>query len=134
MSDGSLAATQTGQFAVADLSPGTRIADRFRIVRLLGMGAMGLVYEAMDEQLGVRVALKVLRPELARRPEAFARFRQELLLARQVSSPHVVRIHDLVQHGETWMISMDFIAGRSLEARIDEGTPVPLDEALRVAR
>ena len=134
MSDGSLAATQTGQFAIADLSPGTRIADRFRIVRLLGMGAMGLVYEAMDEQLDVRVALKVLRPELARRPEAFARFRQELLLARQVSSPHVVRIHDLVQHGETWMISMDFIAGRSLEARIDEGTPLPLEEALRIAR
>ncbi|MBL0029482.1 MAG: protein kinase [Rhodanobacteraceae bacterium] len=129
-----LAATLTGQFAASDLPPQTRIADRYRIERLLGMGAMGLVYEAVDEQLDVRVALKVLRPELARRPDAFARFRQELLLARQVSSPHVVRIHDLVQHGETWMISMDFIAGRSLEARIDEGTPLPLDEALRIAR
>ena len=95
---------------------------------------MGLVYEAWDEQLSVRVALKVLRPELARKPDAFARFRQELLLARQVSSPHVVRIHDLVQHGESWMISMDFIAGQSLEQRIDQGTPLPLEEALRITR
>jgi tetratricopeptide (TPR) repeat protein len=131
---GALAATRTGEFAATDLPPKTRIAERYRVERLLGMGAMGLVYEAWDEQLGVRVALKVLRPELARKPDAFARFRQELLLARQVSSPHVVRIHDLVQHGESWMISMDFIAGQSLEQRIDQGTPLPLEEALRITR
>ncbi|WP_170113285.1 serine/threonine-protein kinase [Ahniella affigens] len=110
-----LKATVTGMFAVAEFSPGTVIAERFRIVRLLGMGAMGVVYQAEDEQLKVPVALKLLRPELANKAEAFERFRHELLLARQVSNPHVVRIHDLVQHQGLWLISMDFVRGESLE-------------------
>ena len=88
--------TVTGMLAMADLRAGDLVAERFRIGRLLGMGGMGVVYQAHDVELDVDVALKLLRPELASRPDAFERFRQELLLARQVSSPHVVRIHDLV--------------------------------------
>src|SRR5688572_6692703 len=108
-------ATVTGVFAGAELRVGELVAGRFRIEELLGMGGMGVVYRAFDEQLHVPVALKLLRPELAARPDAFARFRQELLLARQVSSAHVVRIHDIVSHGGRWLISMDYVAGGSLE-------------------
>ena len=99
--------TATGLYAQSDLPPGTVIAGRFRIESLLGLGGMGMVYRATDLALDVPVALKVLRPELMHRAEAMDRFRQELLLARQVSNPHVVRIHDLVQDGQRWLISMD---------------------------
>jgi len=127
-------ATVTGLIASADFSPGQLVGGRFRIVRLLGMGGMGVVYQARDVELDVDVALKLLRPEFASRPDAFERFRQELLLARQVSSPHVVRIHDLVKHGELWLISMDYVAGRSLEKLLDvEGALAPAD-ALRITR
>src|SRR5687768_9512074 len=90
-------ATVTGMLAAAELTRGDLVAQRYRIEEMLGVGGMGVVYRAQDLQLDIPVALKLLRPELASRPDAFARFRQELLLARQVSSPHVVRIHDLVQ-------------------------------------
>ncbi|HEY6942896.1 protein kinase domain-containing protein, partial [Dokdonella sp.] len=127
-------ATVTGLIASTDFSPGQLVGGRFRIVRLLGMGGMGVVYQARDIELDVDVALKLLRPEFASRPDAFERFRQELLLARQVSSPHVVRIHDLVKHGELWLISMDYVAGRSLEKLLDaEGALAPAD-AVRIAR
>src|SRR5690349_3898140 len=89
------AATQTGHGARSELRTGEVLAGRFRIEALVGIGGMGVVYRAFDLSLEIEVALKLLRPELARKPEAFRDFRQELLLARQVSSPHVVRIHDI---------------------------------------
>src|SRR3546814_7817835 len=94
---------------------------------------MGVVYRAHDIALDVPVAIKLLRPELATRPDSFERFRQELLLARQVSSPHVVRIHDLARHDGHWLISMDYVDGEGLDHRIDRG-PLPLEDALRIAR
>ena len=127
-------ATVTGILTMAELRPGDIVAERFRIVRLLGMGGMGVVYQAHDQELDVDVALKLLRPELASRPDAFERFRQELLLARQVSSPHVVRIHDLVRHGEVWLISMDFVPGQSLERLLDVKGHLPPEDAIKIVR
>mgnify|MGYP003295913243 CR=1 FL=1 len=127
-------ATATGLHAQADYPPGSVLAGRFRIESILGIGGMGVVYRATDMDLDVPVALKLLRPELAHRADAFERFRQELLLARQVSSPHVVRIHDLARHEGRWLISMDFVDGQSLDHRIDRGGPLDIEEALRIAR
>ncbi|WP_371181677.1 protein kinase domain-containing protein [Xanthomonas sacchari] len=127
------AATATGLYAQESLTPGEVLAGRFRIERLLGIGGMGLVYLAHDQALGIDVAVKLLRPELAQRPQAFARFRQELLLARQVSSPHVVRIHDLAEHAGRWLISMDYVDGESLEARLQREERLDVDTALRIA-
>ena len=127
-------ATATGLHAQADLPIGTLVAGRFRIQAILGIGGMGVVYRAIDQSLDVPVALKLLRPELAARADAFERFRQELLLARQVSSPHVVRIHDLAQHEGRWLISMDFVDGESLDRRLDREGPFAVDDALRIAR
>ena len=126
-------ATVPGMLTMAELRPGDVVADRFRIVRLLGMGGMGVVYHAHDIELDVDVALKLLRPELASRPDAFERFRQELLLARQVSSPHVVRIHDIAEHEGRWFISMDFIDGESLEGYRDRVGRIPQEGALAIA-
>ncbi|MEO7326704.1 MAG: protein kinase, partial [Dokdonella sp.] len=127
-------ATVTGILAAADFRRGEVVAGRYRIERLLGMGGMGVVYLARDIELDIDIALKLLRPELASRPDAFERFRQELLLARQVSSPHVVRIHDLVRHGPAWLISMDYVAGSSLERVLDTEGSLPPDRAIRIAR
>lgn len=126
--------TVTGFMAAADFRQGDLIANRYRIERLLGMGGMGVVYLARDIELDIDIALKLLRPELASRPEAFERFRQELLLARQVSSPHVVRIHDLVKHGNTWLISMDYVPGQSLEHRLAKEGPLPPEQAIELTR
>src|SRR5579875_2956582 len=126
-------ATATGQLAAYELHTGDVLGGRFRIDALLGMGGMGIVYRARDLSLDIDVALKLLRPEFARKPEAFERFRQELLLARQVSSPHVVRIHDIAQHDGRWFISMDFVDGESLERRLDRDGRLETEDALRIA-
>ncbi len=123
----------TGQLGLYELRTGDVLANRFRIVSMLGVGGMGVVYRGRDQALDIDVAIKLLRPELARRPEAFERFRQELLLARQVSSPHVVRIHDIAEHDGRWFITMDFIDGDSLEKRLDGNTKLPTEKAIGVA-
>ncbi|MGO4780386.1 protein kinase, partial [Lysobacter sp. 2RAB21] len=84
--------------------------------------------------LGIDIALKLLRPELAARGDAFERFRQELLTARQVSSPRVVRIHDLIRHDTQWLIGMDLIDGEALDKRLDRDGALPFDDAIRIAR
>jgi tetratricopeptide (TPR) repeat protein len=129
-----ISATLTGQLGLSELRRGDVLAGRFRIETMLGLGGMGVVYRAFDQSLDLDVAIKLLRPELARKPEAFERFRQELLLARQVSSPHVVRIHDIAQHDGRWFISMDFIDGESLEKRMDRVGKLPTDEVLSITR
>jgi tetratricopeptide (TPR) repeat protein len=126
--------TATGLYAQADLPPGTVLCNRFRIERLLGLGGMGMVYRATDTSLDCPVALKILRPELMHRADAIERFRQELLLARQVSNPHVVRIHDLAQDGNLWLLTMDFVEGESLDRKLDREGRFEVDDALRIAR
>lgn len=127
-------ATRTGIHAHADLPQGTLLGGRYRIAGVVGIGGMGVVYRAHDEVLGVDVALKQLRPELADREDVRERFRQELLLARQVSSPHVVRIHDLANVDGRWLISMDFIDGEGLDRRLARDGALPVEDALRIAR
>jgi eukaryotic-like serine/threonine-protein kinase len=128
------AVTVTGIGATHDLAPGTRLAQRFRIEGLIGVGGMGVVYLAHDCDLDIPVALKLLRPELARKPEALERFRRELLLARQVSSRHVVRIHDIGQHQGLTFITMDYVAGESLERLIERDGPMDPDRAAGIVR
>jgi tetratricopeptide (TPR) repeat protein len=130
----SLDPTAPGILASTALAAGERVAGRYRIEAMVGVGGMGMVYRAHDEELRIDVALKLLRPEFAQRPDAFERFRQELLLARKVSSPHVVRIHDLVSDGERRMISMDFVPGRSLEQQLDVDGPMAERDALALTR
>jgi tetratricopeptide (TPR) repeat protein/TolB-like protein len=124
--------TRTGIDVGRRLAPGTRVADRYVIERLLGIGGMGLVYKARDEALAIDVALKVLRPDLAADPDWVARFRRELLLARDVSHRNVVRIHDIGEHDGLRFITMQYVEGSSLAerlgatGRLDPASAVPI--------
>src|SRR3954447_4583924 len=80
------------------LAPGEVLAGRYRIAAFLGRGAVGEVYEAFDEELGDAVAVKILRPEIARDERALQRFKREIQLARRVTHPNVCRVFDLVHH------------------------------------
>ena len=116
-----------GAFAV-----GHRIADRYRIEGILGVGGMGMVYRAHDEIIGLEVALKVLRSEVAKDKEFLERFRNELVVARQVTHRNVVRIHDIGQDQGYYYMSMDLIEGRSLEGLLRERGRLEVDEAVRI--
>jgi serine/threonine protein kinase/predicted negative regulator of RcsB-dependent stress response len=92
------AATHTEQPLDRVIAPGEIISGRFQIVRLLGKGGMGQVYEAADAELGVRVALKTIRPEISADVSALLRFKREVELTRRVTHPNVCRIFDLGWH------------------------------------
>src|SRR5581483_1234589 len=102
-------ATVVGYGAVAHLEPGTVFANRYEIVALLGEGGMGAVYRARDLELDREVALKLVRPELSRDPEILQRFKQELILARQVTDRNIIRIFDLGESNGTRFITMEFV-------------------------
>ncbi len=121
-------ATKTSLGAGRILADGTVLSERYRIVRLLGVGGMGMVYLAHDEQLDLDVALKVLRAGGAANEMRLERFRSELVLARQISHRNVVRIHDIGQSGDLYYITMDFVGGESLKHVLD------LEGALDAAR
>lgn len=126
--------TRTADGAIRRLAAGTLLAGRYRILELVGVGGMGMVYRAEDEQLGLTVAVKILRPDLAQHGRRLERFKQELVLARQVSHPNVVRIHDLGTDGEIVFLTMDLITGRPLsELLADEGRLSP-ERTVGIAR
>lgn len=115
-------------------APGARIAGRYRVVGVAGVGGMGIVYRARDEELGVDTALKVLRPDLGGDPSVVERFRSELRLARQVTHKNVVRIHDIGEHEGLRFLTMRYIEGRSLREVLEREGRLSSDRAVAVAR
>jgi serine/threonine protein kinase/tetratricopeptide (TPR) repeat protein len=109
-----------GGIAAQTLLPGSVITNRYEILQLLGEGGMGAVYKARDRELDRLIALKVIRPELAGHPRVLQRFKQELLLARQVTHKNVIRIFDLGVSENLKFITMEFVEGRDLSSLLEE--------------
>ena len=101
--------------APAPTSSGELYAGRYQIERLVGRGGMGAVYRALDVMVGDVVALKILDAEITRAPEQLEWFRREVRLARRITHPNVARTHDMGEQGGTHYISMEFIAGSTLQ-------------------
>ncbi len=97
---------------------------------LLGEGGMGAVYKARDVELGRLVALKVIRPDLARNRAILDRFKQELILATQVTHRNVVRIYDLGEAEGIKFITMEYVEGEDLAAVLRQRTKLPPQEAV----
>ncbi|HTR51337.1 MAG TPA: protein kinase [Kofleriaceae bacterium] len=116
--------------ATTVLEPGQVLAQRYRVQRLLGKGGMGAVYLADDEVLGELVALKVISSAFASdEQEMVARFRREAAAARKVSSPSVIRIHDLGEARPGLLyLSMEYFQGRTLSDVIAQRGLVPLKD------
>jgi tetratricopeptide (TPR) repeat protein len=119
---------------------GEVLLRRFRIVRLLGSGGMGDVYEAEDLELG-RVALKTIRKTITADPGLLHRFRQEVQLARRVSQPNVCRVHELYSvdaiapgSSPTLFLSMEFLEGITLADKLQRDGPYAWREAEVLAR
>jgi TolB-like protein/Tfp pilus assembly protein PilF len=115
------------------------VASRFRILRPIGEGGMGQVYEAFDERLRTRVALKTLWPELTSDPHALSRFRREILVARDVSHDGVCKVFDLEEHRNADGIivpclTMQLIEGQTLQEFLRTRRPLPTAEVLPLIR
>jgi eukaryotic-like serine/threonine-protein kinase len=114
------------------LEEGTVLAGRYTIVQTLGQGGMGAVYKAKDLELDRWVALKIIRPELARNPAIIDRFKQELLLSQRVTHRNVIRIYDLGEGDGVKFITMEFIEGHDLRSLIRERKKFTPEEAVQI--
>jgi tetratricopeptide (TPR) repeat protein/predicted Ser/Thr protein kinase len=121
--------TEGGQHV---LTSGHLLAQRYEIVSLLGEGGMGAVYKARDVELGRMVALKVIRPDLARNRAILDRFKQELILATQVTHRNVVRIYDLGEAEGIKFITMEYVEGEDLAAVIHQRSKLPPRDAVDI--
>src|SRR5256714_10073923 len=114
--------------------PGTMLAERYRIVGLVGKGGMGEVYRADDLKLGQPVALKFLPDHLLSDGAALARFHREVRVARQVSHKNVCRVYDIGETDGRHFLSMEYIQGEELSSLLRRIGRLPVDKAIQLAR
>jgi tetratricopeptide (TPR) repeat protein len=117
---------------------GQDLGHRYHIIKLLGAGGMGAVYQAWDAELGVAVALKTVRPEVAEDPATARmleqRFKQELLLARKVTHKNIVRVHDIGEVDGLKYITMPFVEGEDLATILKREGKLPVPRVMTLAR
>ncbi|MEJ2110414.1 MAG: serine/threonine-protein kinase, partial [Acidobacteriota bacterium] len=113
---------------------GSTIAGRYEVLALLGAGGMGAVYKMHDRELDRTVALKVIRPELAYSTGMSQRFKQEIILARDVTHRNIVRMYDLGKSEETAFVTMEFVEGETLTELLKRRGKLPVDEAVAIIR
>lgn len=106
----------------------------YRVLRQLGEGGMGLVLEAEDIKLRRRVALKVMKPEIAKKQQHRERFLREARTAAQVEHDHICPIFQVGDENGVPFIAMPFLKGEALDARLKRQRPLPIDEAVRIVR
>jgi tetratricopeptide (TPR) repeat protein/predicted Ser/Thr protein kinase len=128
----SISNTRAPALPQGEFAPGTVLGDRYEILALLGQGGMGAVYKARDTELDRLVALKIIRPELTTNPEILKRFKQELILARQVTHRNVIRIFDLGQADGFKFITMEYLEGQDLRVVLREKGKLTPEAAARV--
>ncbi len=114
------------------LQPGAILGQRYEILQILGEGGMGAVYKARDRELNRMVALKVIRPDLAGSQAIIDRFKQELLLATQVTHKNVIRIYDLSEADGMKFITMEYVEGEDLRGLMQKKGKLAPDEAVEI--
>ena len=114
------------------LAPGTSLG-KYRIVRFLGEGGMGAVYEGLHAEIGKRVAIKTISPALAAIPEARARFLLEAQLTSRIRHPHTVDVTDICMEGEQAFLVMEYLDGEDLARHLRRKGALPLDEVVDIA-
>ena len=114
---------------------GIVLEGAYRIVRLVGEGGMGAVYEGQQLRLGKRVAIKVMARELAANPEAMARFRREAEVTSGIGHPHIVQVFDFgaMPTGESFLV-MEYLEGEDLDHRIRRDGRLSPASTLRITK
>jgi tetratricopeptide (TPR) repeat protein len=118
----------------ATLPEGLQIGRRYRIRRLLGVGGMGAVYRARDEELERDVALKLIRADIADNPAALERFKREIHLSSRVTHRNVLRVYDLGESEGVRFLTMQFVEGEDLATLLRREGRLPIERLTRIFR
>jgi serine/threonine protein kinase/WD40 repeat protein len=132
--NGGFAQTKTLETPKEELTTGSTFADRYQIIEELGKGGMGKVYKVNDAEVKEKVALKLLKPEIATDEKTIERFRNEIRLARKVSHKNVGRMFDLGKAEGTYFIAMEYVSGQDLKGLIRQTGKLTIETTLSIAK
>jgi predicted ATPase/tRNA A-37 threonylcarbamoyl transferase component Bud32 len=128
------AATMTLEMPRQAMTRGTLFADRYEIIEMLGAGGMGIVYKAVDKKVNEEVAIKLLKEEIASDRRIIERFTNELKLARRIVHKNIGRMYELMEHGGTSFITMEFVSGEDLKSFLKRIGRLPEEKAAAIAK
>ncbi len=126
--------TETIQQPKEELTIGSTFAERYQIIEELGRGGMGNVYKVLDKELGEKVALKLLKPEIAADHRIIERFRNEIKFARKITHKNVCRMFDLSKAERTPYITMEYVSGEDLKSTLRRVGPLSEGKAIYIAK
>jgi tetratricopeptide (TPR) repeat protein/tRNA A-37 threonylcarbamoyl transferase component Bud32 len=126
--------TETANMPIKELTMGSTFAGRYQIIEELGHGGMGRVYKVFDTDIKEKIALKLLRPEIALDKETVERFSNELKLARKISHRNVCRMFDLGKAEGTTFITMEFVPGEDLKKFIRKSGQLGAGRTVSIAK
>ena len=117
-----------------ELTTGSTFVSRYQVIEELGKGGMGTVYKVFDSEIKEKIALKLLKPEVAADEETIERFRNEMKLARKIAHRYVCRMYDLGKAEGTYFITMEYVPGEDLKSFIRRSGQLTVGKAVYVAR
>jgi serine/threonine protein kinase len=126
--------TKTIEIPVEELSTGSTFAGRYQIIEELGKGGMGRVYKVLDKETKERIALKLIKPDIASDKKTIERFRNELTTARKIVQKNVCRMYDLNKEDGSYYITMEYISGGDLKKFIHRVGQLPIGKAISIAK
>lgn len=127
------APTPPGRIRADETEPGEVLLDRYKVISRIGAGGFSTVFLVEDTAIEENMILKVLSHNLSAEENSLARFVQELKLARKIAHPSVIRIHDLLEIGESRAISMEYFGGEDLGRVLDGCETLPPDRATKIS-
>jgi TolB-like protein/Flp pilus assembly protein TadD/tRNA A-37 threonylcarbamoyl transferase component Bud32 len=126
--------TKTLEIPKEELTTGSTFAGRYQIIEELGKGGMGRVYKAHDIKINEKIALKLIKPEIAEDKKTIERFSNELKLARRIRHKNVCGMFDLGEEKGTHYITMEFIPGEDLKSLIRRIGQLPIGKSISIAK
>jgi hypothetical protein len=128
-----LEAAGHSQMPTTFMNVASALEGRYQVLKELGRGGMGIVFQAYDKQLNEQVAIKILSPLLSNDPEALERLKREVSAARRITHMNVIRIHDIAEANGLHYVSMEFFFGTNLKDHIKRSGTLSLMQAYDIA-
>jgi serine/threonine protein kinase len=128
------AKAETIQAQKQELTTGSTFAGRYQIIEKLGSGGMGKVYKVLDKEVNAKVALKLVKPEIAADEKTIERFRNELKMARDIGHKNVCRMYDLNREKGSYYITMEYVSGEELKGMIRMMGQLSAGKAISIAK
>ncbi len=125
--------TETLETPKEELTTGSTFAGRYQIIEELGKGGMGRVYKVLDKEVKAKVALKLIKPEIASDKKTIERFRNELKIARDIAHKNVCRMYHLGKEEGAYYITMEYVSGEDLKSFIRRSGVISVGKAISIA-